>query len=108
MQSEEHTVETGPMPKTLEGMLERGLRTLPKGVELIKTDDGFKLVHNRTSSNKYLGQDKPKLSETNFHGKSRKGARNEFGFDPVTRAKETAKAAVKNRLKGVMARHGNE
>jgi len=92
MQSETHA-EQGPPPKDLQEALERGLLSLPKGVELVRTDDGFKQVQNRRSNNKWLGSENPRSKI------------NPNGFDPIERAAKLAKQAVTDKLTQVVNRH---
>lgn len=68
---------------------------LTKSVEQFAKVKGFDIVRpkkDQRSSNKFLGQDKPKSKI------------NAYGYDPVKRAADIAKAEVQARLDAVMQR----
>lgn len=92
MESETH-VEQGPPPADLQEAVDRGLLNLPKGVVLVRTDNGFKMVQDRRSNNKWLGSENPRSKI------------NPNGYDPVERAAKLAKRAVTDKLTKVIKRH---
>lgn len=65
-----------------------------KGVTMAKTEDGFKYVQDRRGTNKFLGSEHPRTKI------------NPNGYDPIERAKATAKAAATAKLQQAVDNHG--